>query len=169
MAKSTTPLNVRWTREFSSEPSSITISKNCAGRYVVSCLCEFEPVKLPVSPKTVGVDLGITHFAMTDDGSKYDNPRYTKKYVAKLAKVQRTLSKKKLGGANRAKVKLKAGRVHVKISDSRLDKLHKLHKLHKLSRKLINENQVICVESLKVNNMIKNPCLAKHIADASWG
>jgi putative transposase len=147
IAKSKAPLNVRWSRDLSSESSSITISKDGAGRYFVSCLCEFEPVKLPVSPNTVGVDLGITHFSVTDDGSK-------------LAKVQRALSKKKLGGANRAKAKLKVGRVHAKISDSRL---------HKLSRKLINENQIICVESLNVNNMITNHCLDKHVVYASWG
>ena len=73
------------------------------------------------------------------------------------------MSRKKLGSANRAKARLKVARIHAKISDCRLDNLHKL------SRKLINENQVVCVESLRVKNMIKNPKLAKHIADASWG
>jgi putative transposase len=105
IAKSKTPLDVKWSRELVRAPSSITISKDGAGRYFVSCLCEFEPVKLEISPKTVGVDLAIT-----DDGSRYDNPRYTKKYASKLAKIQHALSKKKLGGANRAKAKLKVGR-----------------------------------------------------------
>ena len=73
------------------------------------------------------------------------------------------MGRKKLGSANRAKARLKVARIHAKISDCRLDNLHKL------SRKLVNENQVICVESLRVKNMIKNTRLAKHIADCSWG
>lgn len=163
IAKSKEPLNIKWSRELTSEPSSITISKDCAGRYFVSCLCEFEPVKLDINPKMVGVDLGITHLAITDNGTKFNNPKHTKRYAKKLAKAQRNLSRKKLGSANRAKARIKVARIHAKISDSRLDNLHKL------SRKLINENQVVCIESLKVKNMIRNPKLAKHIADASWG
>ncbi|WP_143051947.1 RNA-guided endonuclease TnpB family protein, partial [Allopseudospirillum japonicum] len=75
----------------------------------------------------------------------------------------RRLSKKKLGSANRAKARQKVAKLHAKISDCRQDNLHKL------SRRLINENQVICVESLKVKNMIRNPTLSKAIADAGWG
>ncbi len=163
MAKSKEPLTVKWSRELPCEPSSITISKDCAGRYFVSCLCEFEPEVLPVTAKMTGIDLGLTHFAIEDDGTKHRNPRFTKKYERKLAKAQRVLSRKKLGSRNRAKAKIKVARVHAKISDSRLDRLHKL------SRKLINENQVVCIESLKVKNMIRNPSLSKAIADTSWG
>ena len=163
IAKSKEPLNIKWSRDLPSSPSSITISKDCAGRYFVSCLCEFEPKVLPVTTKTVGIDLGITHLAIEDNGTKHNNPRFTKQYQKKLAIAQRRLSKKKLGSANRAKAKLKVARIHAKITDSRLDNLHKL------SRKLINENQVVCIESLRIVNMVKNPKLAKHIADASWG
>jgi putative transposase len=163
IAKSNEPLSVKWARELSSEPSSVTISKDSAGRYFVSMLCEFEPVSLPVSPKTVGVDLGLNHLFITSDGFKQKNPRYTKKYQVKLAYLQKRMSKKKKGSSNRNKARQKVARLHAKIADSRLDALHKA------SRKLINENQVVCVESLAVKNMIKNHCLAKHIADASWG
>ena len=104
----------------------------------------------------------VTSF-QTPDAFKFGNPRHTTKYAAKLAKYQRRLAKKKLGSKNRLKAKQKVARIHAKISDCRLDNLHKL------SRKLINENQVVCVESLKVKNMIRNPKLAKAIADASWG
>ena len=163
IAKSKEPLDIRWSRQLPSEPSTITISKDCAGRYFVSCLCEFENQILPKSDSNIGIDVGIKHLFVTDSGIKIDNPRLTAKYATKLAKAQRALSRKKLGSANRAKAKLKVARIHAKISDCRLDNLHKL------SRKLINENQVVCVESLRVKNMIKNPKLAKHIADASWG
>ena len=163
IAKSKEPLAIRWSRELPSEPSTITISKDSAGRYFVSCLCEFKPTKLPISKNTIGIDLGIRNLFITDTGETVGNPRHTKRYETKLAKAQRRLSKKKLGSANRAKAKLKVARIHAKISDCRNDNLHKL------SRKLINENQVICTESLKVKNMMRNPKLAKHIADASWG
>lgn len=163
IAKCKQPLDIRWSRELASEPSTITISRDSAGRYFVSCLCEFEPEKLSITPKTVGIDLGLEHLLITDNGKKYDNPRHTKKYEAKLAKAQRKLSKKKLGSANRTKARAKVARIHAKISDCRLDNLHKL------SRKFVNENQVICVETLKVKNMIRNPKLSKHIADVSWG
>lgn len=163
IAKSKEPLDVRWSRGLPSEPSTITISKDAAGRYFVSCLCDFEPEKLDVTPNMVGIDLGLNHLLITDSGKKVGNPRHTKKYETKLAKAQRRLSKKKLGSANRAKAKAKVARIHAKISDCRSDNLHKL------SRKLINDNQVVCVETLKVKNMIKNPKLSKHIADASWG
>lgn len=163
IAKSKEPLDIRWSRGLPSEPSTITISKDFAGRYFVSCLCDFEPETLRVTPNTVGIDLGIKDLFVTDKGRKTGNPRYTAKYTKQLAKAQRKLSRKKLGSANRAKAKKKVARIHAKISDCRLDNLHKL------SRQLVNENQVISVESLKVKNMIRNPKLAKHIADASWG
>lgn len=163
IAKSKEPLGIRWSRELPSEPSSITISKDKAGRYFVSMLCEFESKPMPVTAKTVGIDLGLNNLFITDNGEKVDNPRHTKRYENKLAYLQRKLAKKKKGSKNRDKVRQKVARLHAKIADSRLDNLHKL------SRKLINENQVVCVESLAVKNMIKNPKLSKSIADASWG
>lgn len=163
LAKSKTPLDIRWSRELPGEPSTLTVSKDSAGRYFVSCLCEFEPSKLPVTPNTTGIDLGLKDLFITDKGERVGNPRHTAKYAARLAKAQRRLSKKKLGSANRAKARQKVAKIHAKISDCRQDNLHKL------SRRLINENQVICVESLKVKNMIRNPTLSKAIADAGWG
>ncbi|EKI3096550.1 transposase [Escherichia coli] len=163
MAKSKTPLDVRWSRELPSAPSSITLSRDAAGRYFVSCLCEFEPVSLPITVSTVGIDVGLKDLFVTDTGFKSGNPRHTAKYAKRLALLQRRLSRKQKGSKNRAKARLKVARIHAKIADCRLDNLHKL------SRKLINENQVVCVESLKVKNMIRNPKLSRAIADAGWG
>ncbi|MEB7936972.1 RNA-guided endonuclease InsQ/TnpB family protein [Escherichia whittamii] len=162
MAKSKAPLDVRWSRALPSAPSSITISRDAAGRYFVSCLCEFEPVSLPITAKTVGIDVGLKDLFVTDAGFRQSNPRHTAKYAARLALLQRRLSQKAKGSKNRAKARLKVARLHAKIADCRLDALHKA------TRKLINENQVVCVESLKVKNMIGNPSLSKAIADASW-
>lgn len=163
LAKSKTPLDIRWSRVLPGEPSTVTVSKDSAGRYFVSCLCEFEPSKLPVTPNVTGIDLGLKDLFITDKGERVGNPRHSAKYAARLARAQRRLSKKKLGSANRAKARQKVAKLHAKISDCRQDNLHKL------SRRLINENQVICVESLKVKNMIRNPSLSKAIADAGWG
>ncbi|EDK4684482.1 IS200/IS605 family element transposase accessory protein TnpB [Salmonella enterica] len=163
IAKSKMPLDVRWSRRLPSAPSSITISKDAAGRYFVSCLCEFEPVSLHITASTVGIGVGLKDLFVTDTGFKSGNPCHTAKYAARLALLQRRLSKKAKGSKNRAKARLKVARLHAKIADCRLDALHKA------TRKLINENQVVCVESLKVKNMIRNPKLSRAIADASWG
>ena len=163
LAKSKEPLAVRWTRDLPCEPTTITVSYDSAGRYFVSCLCEFDPSALPVTPKMIGIDLGLKDLFVTSDGHRTGNPRHTAKHEARLAKAQQRLSRKKLGSRNRAKARMKVARVHAKLSDCRMDNLHKL------SRRLINENQVICVESLKVKNMLRNRSLAKSISDASWG
>lgn len=120
MAKSKTALDVRWSRPLPSAPSTVTISKDAAGRYFVSCLCEFEPVSLPISPKMVGIDVGLKDLFVTDTGFKQSNPRHTAKYAARLALLQRRLSKKARGSKNRAKARLKVARLHAKIADCRL-------------------------------------------------
>ncbi len=163
LAKCDKPLAIKWSQPLPADPTTITVSKDQAGRYFVSCLCEFDSTLLPVTDKKVGIDVGIKDLFVTSDGFKSGNPRHTAQHAAKLAKYQRRLAKKKLGSKNRLKAKRKVARVHAKMADCRADNLHKL------SRKLINENQVVCAENLAVKNMIKHPTLAKHIADASWG
>lgn len=162
IAKSKEPVNVRWSRDLPSEPTTITISRDSAGRYFVSCLCRFEPKSLPISKKTVGIDLGLKDLVITSDGFKSGNPRYTKRYAKKLAKAQRVLSKKKKGSANFHKAKIKVARIQAKISDCRRDFTHKL------TTQLVNENQVISCESLSVKNMVRNRKLSKAISDANW-
>ena len=163
LAKCDKPLAIKWSRQLPSDPTTVTVSKDQAGRYFVSCLCEFDATLLPVTDKKIGIDVGIKDLFVTSDGFKSGNPRHTAKHADKLAKYQRRLAKKKLVSKNSLKAKRKVARVHAKIADCRSDNLHKL------SRRLVNENQVICAENLAVKNMIKNPKLAKHIADASWG
>ncbi|MGY2429593.1 RNA-guided endonuclease InsQ/TnpB family protein [Pseudomonas tolaasii] len=163
IAKCEQPLNVRWSRSLPSAPSSLTVSKDASGRYFVSFLCDFEPTALPVVPRMVGIDLGLKDLFITSEGERIGNPRHTAKYAAQLALAQRRLSKKKLGSANRAKARQKVARIHARISDCRSDGLHKL------SRRLIDDNQVVCAETLSVKNMIRNPKLSKAISDAGWG
>src|SRR5690606_34395142 len=106
--------------------------------------------KKPASNGKVGVDLGLTHFAILSTGEKVAAPNTFRRYEKKLAKLQRRLAKKTKGSNRREKAKLKVARVHAKIADARRDFLHKL------STRLINENQVIAIESLSVSNMQKN-------------
>ena len=162
LAKHKEPLNIRWSREIPDKPTTVTVSRDSAGRYFVSLLCSTDVKTLPVSSNSIGVDLGIKDTAITSDGWKSGNPKYTARYEQTLAKYQRRLSKKKKGSANFQKAKLKVARVHAKIADSRKDFQHKL------TTKLIHDNQIISLESLQVKNMVKNPKLAKAISDAGW-
>jgi len=164
LAKMSTPLDVRFSRKIprAAKVTTVTVSKDAAGRYFVSMLCDdtVQP-KAEVAGK-VGIDLGLTHFAVLSTGEKIAAPNTFRKHEAKLAKLQRRLAKKQKGSARRAKAKRKVARLHAKVADARRDFLHKL------STRLINENQVIAIESLAVSNMQKNRCLAKSISDASW-
>ena len=163
IAKCSTPLDVRWSRALPSAPSTLTVSRDAAGRYFVSMLCEFEPTPHPVTARTVGIDMGLTHLAILSTGEKVANARCTAKYAAKLARAQRKLARCQKGSANRKKAKRRVARLHAKIADGRLDRLHKL------SRRLVDENQVVCVETLNVRGMVRNRALAKSISDVAWG
>ncbi|MGB3535715.1 MAG: RNA-guided endonuclease TnpB family protein [Microcoleaceae cyanobacterium] len=135
------------------------------GEYYASCLYDdgLDKPEMSSDGKAVGIDVGLTHFAITSDGSKHGNPKYYCKYEKKLAIYQKRFSKKQLKSSNRNKAKIKVAKVHPKISRCREDFLHKL------SRKLVDENPVIVVENLAVKNMVKNRKLAKSISDAGWG
>lgn len=164
IAKMDEALNIRFSRPIPKAAivTTVTVSKDCAGRYFVSMLCtDHVQAKTPVSAK-VGIDLGLSHFAILSTGEKIAAPNTFRKNEEKLAKLQRKLAKKTKGSANRKKAKLKVAKLHAKITDSRKDFLHKL------STRLVNENQVIAIETLAVSNMQKNRNLAKSIADASW-
>jgi putative transposase len=144
---------------------SVTVSVNPSGEYFASCLYD-DGKELPQKSsegKAIGIDLGLTHFAITSDGTKHGNPKFYRKHEKRLARRQKQLSRKQKGSNNRNKARVKVAKVHAKIVRCREDFLHKL------SRKLVDENQVIVVENLAVRNMVKNPKLAKSISNAGWG
>ena len=141
---------------------SATISKNPSGKYYISILVEQEIKELPKNEFAIGIDLGLTDFAITSDGVKYSNPRYLRKSLNKLIKEQRKLSRKKKGSKNRNKQRIKIARVHEKIINQRKDFLHKL------SFELINENQVICLEDLQVKEIQQNKYLSQSVSDVGW-
>jgi len=164
LAKMNEPLAMRFSRTIpkAAKITTVTVSKDTAGRYFVSFLCEDAvSQKAPVNSQ-IGIDLGLTHFAILSNGEKIAPPKILRQNETKLVKLQRRLSKKQKGSSNRAKAKLKVARLHAKIADTRRDYLHKL------STRLIDENQVIAVESLAVSNMQKNHCHAKSISDSGW-
>jgi len=140
----------------------ITYSKDNLNQYFASVLIEFIPKLLEINTNEVGIDLGLKHFLITSDGEFIENPKFFRKSEKKLQKQQRKLSKKQKGSNNKNKQRIKVGKIHKKISNQRN------HFLHQISNKIINENQVISLETLMVKNMIKNHKLAKSIQDASW-
>jgi putative transposase len=142
---------------------TVTISLTPSGKYFASLLFDDGQPELELSSegKAVGIDLGLTHFVITSDGSKFDNPRVLKKRSKNLKRKQQKLSRKVKGSNTRKKARRIVARVHLKIANTRKDFLHKL------SRKMVNENQVICVENLAVKNMVKNHNLAKAISVTS--
>lgn len=156
-------VKVKRHRDFEGVIKSVTVSKTPSGKYYVSVLvnCK-EQEKLPQSNNKIGIDLGIKEFAITSAGEMFPNQKYLRKSEKRLRKLQKDLSRCKKGSKNREKCRIKVAKQNEKITNQRKDFLHKL------SKKIINENQVIALESLKVKNMMSNHKLAKSIADVSW-
>ena len=165
LGKMKEPLAIIFSRNIpkAAKVTTVTISKDAASRYFVSMLCDDAVAKLPKTSGKIGIDLGLTHFAILSTGEKISAPNTFRKNEEKLAKLQRRLAKKKKGSNRRVKACLKVARVHAHTTDARKDFLHKL------SIRLVRENQTIAVETLAVKNMVKNRHLAKSISDAGWG
>ena len=165
LAKMDTPLHIHWSRPLpdGAAPTTITLSRDTAGRYFVSILIEEELAPLPLVDAQVGIDLGLHDMVALDSGEKVGNPRFFAQDEKKLAQAQRRLAKKQRGSRNRDKARKKVARIHARIADRRRDFTQKL------STRLIRENQTICIESLRVKAMVKHPTLAKAIHDVGWG
>lgn len=140
-----------------------TISQEPSGKYYCSICCtEVETVPYTKTGNVVGIDLGIKEFMITSDNEHIENPKYLKKSLNKLAKLQKELSRKTKGGSNRNKARIKVARQFEKISNQRKDFLNKL------STELVKKYDVICIEDLNVSGMMKNHKLAQAIGDVSW-
>jgi len=171
LAKMSEPLDIVWSRLLPEgvEPSTVTVSRDSAGRWFVSMLCEDASIR-PLAPAPnpiVGIDAGITSLVTLSTGEKVENPRFEKKDRERLARAQRELERKEKGSKNRDKARVKVARVHARIADRRRDHLHKL------TTRLVRENAVpincvIVIEDLSVRNMLGNHTLARAISDAAW-
>ena len=151
---------------------SATISRHASGKYYISLLCKEEISELPKTNSAIGIDLGITDFAILSDGQKIDNNKFTSKMEKKLKREQRKLSKRALLAKNKGiplseaknyqKQKRKVARLHEKVMNQRTDFLNKL------STEIIKNHDIICIEDLNVKGMLRNHKLARSISDVSW-
>nr|WP_031161405.1 RNA-guided endonuclease TnpB family protein [Streptosporangium roseum] len=172
LAKMGGPLRIVWSRPLpeGADPSTVTVSKDAAGRWFVSILCQDTIRPLDPAGGVVGIDAGITSLltlsrpipGLTDAAGKIASPRHERADRRRLARAQRALARKDKGSNNRAKAKLTVARAHARITDRRRDHLHKL------TTSIVRENQVIAIEDLTVRNMVRNHSLARAISDASW-
>lgn len=149
-------------REVHGRILNATVRRNPSGKYFVSILVETEVQPLEKTGSSVGIDVGLKDFAILSDGTKYENPKWLRKLEKKLAKEQRILSRRKQGGSNWDKQRVKVSRIHEKITNARTDYLQKI------STEIIKNHDVIGIEDLQVSNMMKNHKLAKAISEVSW-
>ncbi|WP_075881408.1 RNA-guided endonuclease InsQ/TnpB family protein [Vreelandella massiliensis] len=160
------PVKARLHREITGTLKSITLTRTTTtGKYYASVLVDDgaeAPAPLQTVQSVIGVDMGLTHLAIDSSGRKVANPRFLKRARANLRRKQKALSRCQKGSKGRAKARLKLAKAHERLANARADFQHKL------SRQLIDDNQAVIVETLKVKNLLKNRKLAKHIADASW-
>lgn len=154
-------IKIKLHRQIEEKIKHVTISKNCSNQYFISIVVEKIIEPLPKINQEIGIDLGITALATPSIGAAYENIRPYKTLEKKLKMLNKDLHRKKLGSKNREAARFKLAKLHNKIANIRNNHLHKI------SRKIINENQVICLEDLNIKGMIKNRCLAKLIADVS--
>ena len=144
---------------------TVTVSQNAKGQCFASVLVDdgLDTPQPSANGKAVGIDLGLTHFAITSDGSKFDNPKWINKHERNLKRKQRRLSRRQKNSSNRNKTRKQVAAIHNKITRCRED----FH--HKLSRRIVDENQVIVVENLAIKNMVRNHRSAKSISQVGWG
>jgi hypothetical protein len=158
-------VKVKWSRTLPAQPSSVTVIKDAAGRYFASFVTDTDPAadaaRMPDTDQSVGIDLGLTHFAVLSDGTKIDSPRFLRRAEKKLKRAQRELSRKQKGSRNREKARLKVARAHAQVTDARRE----FH--HQLSTRLIRDNQAIGVEDLAVQGLARTR-LARSVHDAGW-
>ena len=155
-------------RKIDGKVKSITLSKDCCGDYWASVLYENDEAE--VAPETtvhesqiLGLDAGLKTFCTCSNGKKVKSPKPLKRAMKKLKRAQRALSRKKKGSKNREKARKRLAKLHRKVARIRADFNHKT------SRRLVDENQALIFETLRIQNMMKNHHLAGAIADAGWG
>ncbi|MFF3091072.1 RNA-guided endonuclease InsQ/TnpB family protein [Streptomyces nojiriensis] len=154
-------LKVRWSRPLPAPPTSLTVIRDSAGRYFASFVVDTAPEALPELDREVGIDLGLSTFAVLSDGTRVSSPRFLRRAEKKLRRLQRDLSRKVKGSKNRVKARSRVARQHARVADRRRD----WH--HKTSTQIIRDNQAVYVEDLAVSGLARTH-LAKSVHDAGW-
>lgn len=142
--------------------NNITISKTSSGKYFASISAEVDIPNFERTNQSCGIDLGLKDFCILNDGTKFENPKFLVRNEKRLRMLQKSLSRKVYGSKNYEKAKIKLAKFHEYIANSRKDCLHKI------SIFLVRNYDIICAETLRVKNMLKNHSLAKSISDVSW-
>jgi putative transposase len=155
-------LQVCWSRELPSQPSSVTVICEPDGRYYASFVVERTLSLLPACDHDVGIDVGLDRLVTTSDGEIIANPRFLRSKQRRLARAQRALSRKKKGSANRARARRRVAVLHRKVRETRRDHAHKT------ALRLVRENQAIYAEDLAITGLVRTR-LARSVHDAGWG
>jgi putative transposase len=140
----------------------VRVVRRADGYYVQFCLDQERIEKREPTFKTIGLDVGLTHFYTDSDGQTVENPRHLRKSEKSLHSLSRRMSKTQKGSKNRARFRNKLARKHLKVSRQRKDFAVKL------ARCVVQSNDLVAYEDLKVRNMVRNRPMAKSISDAAW-
>ncbi|MFB7719377.1 RNA-guided endonuclease InsQ/TnpB family protein [Nocardia sp. NPDC056100] len=154
-------VKVAWSRDLPSDPSSVTVIKDAAGRYFASFVIGVDEEPLPPIESEVGIDLGLTTFAVLSNGNRIESPKFLRQAERKLRRTQKNLSRKRKGSNNHAEARVKLAKAHAKVADKRRDWAHKHTTV------IVRETQAIYVEDLCVTALARTR-LAKSVHDASW-
>jgi len=155
-------LRIRWSRQFASEPSTVTITKDCAGRYFASLCLDETVAALPATGLGVGIDLGINRLATLSNGERIANARHLEGRLGKLARLQRVLARRTRGSGRWKRQRQRVARLHARIADSRRDHLAKL------TTDLVRRFDVLCIEDLDVRGLMGRRRLARSISDVGF-
>ncbi len=155
---------IRVHRVVEGEIKQVIIKRHNSGKWF-ACLCVEKEINVirRERRKAVGIDLGVRHFLTDTDGRQIENPRFYERTLKRISVIQHWLSRKKKGSKNREKQRIKLAKLYERLTNQRDDFLHKL------SRFYVNSYDIICVEDLQIQNMVRNHNLAQKILDASWG
>ena len=167
LAKTAVPLTFVWSVDEVDpavlNPTMVVVAREPDGRWYVTFVVDTaDPAPLPVTSRVVGVDLGLKDFAVTSDGERIPNPRHLERKARNLARYQRRMARNRRGSCNRAKAKRKVAAAHRKVGNARRDFLHRT------SSRIVRNADVIAVEDLAVNNMVRNRRLSRAISDVAW-
>ena len=156
-------LHVRWSKKFSSSPTTVTITKSPAGRYYVTLVLDEVVEHLTETHAEVGIDLGINRLATLSTGERIPNPQHLKIKQKKVARLQRVMARRKKGSGRRERARIAVAKLQESIADSRNDYLQKV------TTDLVRRFDLIATEDLNVRGMVRNHRLSRSISDASFG